>query len=290
MADENINFENLNEQEWVKLLIKNPECADKCDKFESFKSWHWCDLLEERPEFADKCAKWDKIDSQSWKRLLRFRPEFANKCNRWDKIKKYNSSAFLSFFLRNPQIFKLYPDLFDEPTLIKSFDSSDWSNLLALFPDLVNKCDKFKNFKPENWYHLLTNQSGFVDIAKSYTNGICGILALYPNMIDNTMRLDTLSVKQLFFLLSKQPNLYKQCDKLEKLKHSLYRSEFSDLLIKQPQLADWIDLSFLTAYDWRVMVLKQPRLFGKAIECGCKFDKKTYLEFHQEFSVERTYI
>ena len=67
------DFETLSGSDWVRLLSKKPQFADKCDRNEitddngapiTVSYWRkltgkqWSDLLIKQPQFADTCDKW----------------------------------------------------------------------------------------------------------------------------------------------------------------------------------------------------------------------------------------
>ena len=74
-------FETLTGSDWVRLLSKKPQFADKCDKWDEFKDHYWAHLLEEQPQFADKCDKWNEFDlnrfffGSSWGEVLAKQPQ-----------------------------------------------------------------------------------------------------------------------------------------------------------------------------------------------------------------------
>ena len=85
LQDENANvaneeFETLSGSDWVRLLSKKPQFADKCE-------WHkltgkqWSDLLLKQPQFADKCNKWDEFDEDEKEALLDAQPQLAKYFN-----------------------------------------------------------------------------------------------------------------------------------------------------------------------------------------------------------------
>ena len=69
-------------QEWVEVLQKSPELADKCTKWEDFRGNDWEALLSLQPQFADRCDKvngWAKFSSDEWEELIPYQPQFADK-------------------------------------------------------------------------------------------------------------------------------------------------------------------------------------------------------------------
>ena len=65
----------FNGWDWSRLLIYQPEYADKCDWFK-LDGWDWSHLLRVQPQFADKCD-WSKLNDLDWSMLLRDQPQFA---------------------------------------------------------------------------------------------------------------------------------------------------------------------------------------------------------------------
>ena len=110
LQDENANvaneeFETLSGSDWVRLLSKKTQFADKCN-WDSLKGIGWCRLLSTQPQFADKCD-WTKLDSNTyhWFKLLQDQPHFADKCNKWAEFDEDEKEALLD---AQPQLAKYF--------------------------------------------------------------------------------------------------------------------------------------------------------------------------------------
>ena len=71
LQDENANvankeFETLSGSDWVRLLSKKTQFANKCDKWDIFRQKDWAELLRYQPQFAEKCDKWNDFDDMDW--------------------------------------------------------------------------------------------------------------------------------------------------------------------------------------------------------------------------------
>ena len=201
LQDENANvaneeFETLIGADWVRLLSKKPQFADKCDCNEiiddngtkiTVSYWHkltgknWIDLLKKQPQFVVKC-NWNKIhlglnfyeifnnrnlaDKIDITKLpvklvayfLRKYPEFAEKYDKWNEMTGSDWSVLLS---TQPQ-FADKCDKWDE------FDGSDWSVLLSTQPQFADKCEKWEEFENYQWARLLLEQPQFADRCKKW--------------------------------------------------------------------------------------------------------------------------
>ena len=73
------DLSKLTGYEWSRLLIEQPQLANKCD-LSKLGGTDWCYLLIAHPQFADKCD-WSKLGGFDWSELLIFQPQFADKCD-----------------------------------------------------------------------------------------------------------------------------------------------------------------------------------------------------------------
>ena len=121
------DWERLDGYDWSRLLIEQPQFADKCNwkKLDS-GGGRW--LLRKQPQFADKCDKWDEFEREDWRFILRKQPQLADKCDSWDE-----------------------------------FYSDDWRFILSEQPQLADKCDSWDEFDSEDWSLLLSKQPQFAD-------------------------------------------------------------------------------------------------------------------------------
>ena len=119
------NWNMLGRDEWVSLLVKYPELADKCDKWNEFAPFNWVNFLRYQPQFADRCDKWDEFGKDEWWLLLIEQPYFSDKCKMMDEFSLSEWRTLLCYDKCDLSIFK----------------STDWVKILSKQPRLIVKCN-----------------------------------------------------------------------------------------------------------------------------------------------------
>jgi hypothetical protein len=61
---------------WFGLFRAQPEFVARFDKWDDMNGWNWYRLLMVQPNFADRCD-WSKLGSVCWKQLLAEHPDLA---------------------------------------------------------------------------------------------------------------------------------------------------------------------------------------------------------------------
>ena len=148
------SFRTEDSREWIRLLRRHPEYADKCDWNRlrtEVDALEWARLLRARPEFADKCD-WNKLrkglDGGKWARLVRGRPEFADRCD-WSKLGD-DDWRYLLCHRPNDGLVSRF-DRWD------SFSIEDLCNLLCEHPQLKEWCPEtvWRRFGLGHWAWLI---------------------------------------------------------------------------------------------------------------------------------------
>ena len=142
------NWNMLGRDEWVSLLVKYPELADKCDKWNEFVPLNWVNFLRYQPQFADRCDKWNEFGKDEWWFLLIEQPCFSDKCKMMDE-----------------------------------FSLSEWRTLLCYQAELADKCD-LSIFKSTDWVKILTKQPRLIvkcNISIITEKGKAKLLAIHPD-------------------------------------------------------------------------------------------------------------
>ena len=174
LQDENANvaneeFETLIGADWVRLLSKKPQFADKCDYNEiiddngaktTVSYWHkltgvnWTVLLKKQPQFIEKCD-WNKLHLVEWYRFLH---KLLKKRENVDKIEinKLPANIAVVFLIQ-------YPDLVEKYNKWSDMDEYVWCVLLQFQPQFADKCDKWDIFETWLWQDLLSEQPQFAD-------------------------------------------------------------------------------------------------------------------------------
>ena len=257
---ERCNWDMLNNLDWLILLEKYPQFADKFDKWDEFDGEDWSCLLCEQPQFADKCDKWDEIDSEDWVELLCSQPQFADKCNKWEELDEQDWANLLS---EKPQfadkcnwdslkgigwcrLLATQPQFADKCDWDK-LDGSAWRYLLSERPQFADKCDVWDYLDAAQWRSLLKNQPQLVDkCAKSSI--VVNVLIKHPQFTEHC-NTSIITEKGKAKLLAKHPDLVKYFPKKtetkvpkkkqikNKLVALLLENENAEVL-KQPQFAD----------------------------------------------------
>lgn len=70
---------SLGPEEWVRILSRQPQFADKCKKWKNFGTKEWVKILRSQPQFADRCDKWSAFTESQWHGLLLDQPQFADR-------------------------------------------------------------------------------------------------------------------------------------------------------------------------------------------------------------------
>ncbi len=78
-----LSWKRINGEDWVRILTKLPQLADKCD-WSEVMNVDWVELLRERPEFVELCKSeywkagmWKALTESDWSRLLEEQPQLA---------------------------------------------------------------------------------------------------------------------------------------------------------------------------------------------------------------------
>ena len=217
---ERCNWDMLNNLDWLILLEKYPQFADKFDKWDEFDGEDWSCLLCEQPQFADKCDKWDEIDSEDWVELLCSQPQFADKCNKWEELDEQDWANLLS---EKPQfadkcnwdslkgigwcrLLATQPQFADKCDWDK-LDGSAWRYLLSERPQFADKCDVWDYLDAAQWESLLKHQPQLVDkCAKSLI--VVNVLIKHPQFTEHC-NTSIITEKGKAKLLAKHPDLVK---------------------------------------------------------------------------------
>ena len=290
LQDENANvaneeFETLGGSDWVRLLSKKPQFADKCDcckisnaliEGTTVSYWHkltakqWCDLLIKQLQFIDKCD-WSKMHRGYFEQIFNKYPDKMVKL----EISQLHTELAACVLESHPELAVKY-DRWDE------FDSDAWSSLLSKQPQFADKCnwDKLEGW---DWNLLLQKQPQFSDKCnwgKLDGSSWSWLLQEQPQFFDKCAwsKLDGWNWR---LLLEKQPQFSDKCD-WSKLKGSAW----CWLLRSQPQFFDKCDWNLLSGNDWGMLLDLRPDFADKCDKWG-EFDrlqKKSLLTKHPQLA------
>ena len=173
---ENCSWDEINVDTWVRLLIEQPQLADKCKKWDEFSEDVWSELLCKQPQFADRCP-WRNLMKYKWGELLIVQPQFVDKCP-WDKLP---GGYLVQILKKSPQYVSKCPSvilgvigadwvdlLLDHPQIAdkcqwENLTEFDWKRLLCVHPHFANKCQKWDEFNVVMWMDILIHQPRFAD-------------------------------------------------------------------------------------------------------------------------------
>ena len=229
------NWDLLGSEEWIQLLVTQPQFAEKCNKWSEFNCDDWLGLLKEQPQFSDKCEKYGKLDEYGWPDLLVVYPQFADKCDKWEEFDGYAWSKLL----------KAQPQFSDKCDKWEEFEATHWVNLLVAQPQFAKKCDKWAEFCVWSWRSLLKAQPQFADkcdkLDEFGASDWFRLLAVLPQFADKCDEWESFDSEEWCNLLMVQPQFADKCDEWE----SFDSEEWCNLLKVQPQFADKCD-----AWEW----------------------------------------
>ena len=98
---------------WSRLLVEQPQFADKCNEWEEFKDDQWRNLLAKQPQFVDKCTYSSIVVN-----VLIKHPQFTKHCNT-SNITEKGKAKLLA---KHPDLAKYFPeaekkDILNQPEL-----------------------------------------------------------------------------------------------------------------------------------------------------------------------------
>ena len=235
LQDENANvaneeFDTLSGSDWVCLLLKKPQFADKCDcckvsdaliEGTTVSYWHkltakqWCDLLIKQPQFIDKCD-WNKMHRGYFEQIFNKYP---------DKMLELEISQLHAELAEC--VLESHPELAVKYDRWNEFDSNTWSRLLAKQPQFADKCD-WSKLNGLSWSKLLSEQPQFADKCDKWSEfkDCCwaSLLEVQPQFADKCDKWENMDSDKFFFgnswqkVLTKQPQLIKHFSEVEQRK------------------------------------------------------------------------
>ena len=237
----------------VNLLLQDENANVANDEFETLSGSDWVRLLSKKPQFADKC-EWHKLTGKQWSDLLLKQPQFVIKCD-LNKIEPY-------FY----QLSDKYKDIgcYIE---INELPPKFIARLLAEAPQFAGKCNQWNNFSSFDWSVLLSKQPQFADICDKReefgSREWSILLAGQPQFAEKYDRWNEFNISDWSDLLRKQPQFADKCDKWDEFDGA----DLGWLLIEQPQFAEKFNLSKLNAIDWSYLLRYQPQFVEKCDFC-----------------------
>ena len=129
------NLEVLSPALWLKLLMAQPQFADRYRRWEDFRGKDWAELLVAQPQFATRCD-FKKLDGNDWGRLLESQPQLAN-TDSWALMAGEPHEEFFSPLVR---VLYNHPELGERSNLDLSKLSQQGKRLLLTrIPSLADR-------------------------------------------------------------------------------------------------------------------------------------------------------
>lgn len=243
-----IDFERLDQDQWVRVLRYRPDLFDKCPFVNDFYDEQWCALLRRQPQFADRFERLDQLAPRLWCFLLRRQPQFADRFHAWnelggtdwDKLLKDQPQFIGKCDLDNAdefiwgKVIEHFPEYADRCPWNK-FDGHIWGELLAARPEYASRCD-WSKLSGHDWERLLEHDPGCVghcDIDKLDPAARYRILMAHPELAKQIGGWEQFSEMQRMCLLKKSALFCQFVDwgRLpieKKVDYLLLRPEFQD--------------------------------------------------------------
>ena len=264
----------------VDLLMQDENANVASDEFETLSGSDWVRLLSKKPQFADKC-NWNKLTGTYWAKLLKKQPQFVVKCD-WNKIYR-DSLAFFNVLNNRALIDKIditklpaklaayflseYPELIEKYDKWNEMTGTDWCILLIRQPEFAYKCNKWADIAGYVWSILLREQPQFADKcdwSKLGGSDWSNLLQKQPKFADKCDKWKAMTGSDWSRLLQEQPQFADKCDKWKEFENC----HWANLLREQPQFADkcdkWDDMDkdevFSGLKIWRYTLTLQPQL------------------------------
>ncbi len=190
--------------DWVKLLMYQPQFIDKCDsdKFRDFDAFlHWLPLLMRQPSLRNIAEKY----SDGRIAMLIAFSDYAEKYDEYDSLWRH-----------------------------------DKFKVIQLRPELMEKFSTLDDIRPHEWEYLMTSNSDFVEVAKKYQNGITALIRINPKNTKLVKDWHAFTIYQWVEILQQQPQLRCEFEAIHKWSE-LSTSEWGRLLMYQPQFANMCD-------------------------------------------------
>ena len=89
-----IDIKKIKHKDWVKILSKQPQLIDKCDKLYSMTSKEWFSMIMEQPILEKYNPRSYILNNNQWVKLINIHPQFIDKCNK--TISAYNRSKIIA--------------------------------------------------------------------------------------------------------------------------------------------------------------------------------------------------
>ena len=244
-----------------KLLAEQPQFIYQCSCLELIDGNDWVQILKKQPQLADKCD-WEKLDGADWCKLLMEQPQFADKCD-WKKIdihtrNVYGESAVCNLLISQPQ-------LIDKINCLADFSSYEWHSILRKQPQLADKCDwtALDDLDDLAWRRLLEEQPQFADKCnwQKLDETYCvEFLRNNPSFIDSYLQTRPLSYE----LLKIFPELKGRFSW-----HSLNIADWIDILKEHPEFEN-IFISYqkwekIDGNQWCSLIIARPYFAAKCI-------------------------
>lgn len=295
-------LKTCNKDEWLEILISNPDMWDTCpykDEFTSEELLEWAQvqpnlsrnkieillkILADEPELLDSinlisiipnpddpllteliCSHFSKASLKDWKRLVYNLPKLVKRCPFKRKL------GPVVWF----EVLKFVPEYACECPCLNKI--TDWETLLAEHASLIEYCPNKELHKltSVSWCRILTHQPALLThfrVPKLQTSDYVSVLAVAPELATTFRKWHLITPDDWEYLLINQPQFADKCKKWDKISTEGY----IEMMAAHPEFAErfnaWDDV---TNHDWSYLLRHQPNL----IKCLHRpLDKHTWVD------------
>ena len=174
-----INLKKFNKNNWEKILEKQPQLINECDKLKELTPYNWSYILSKQPKLIKYCDKINELNSYNWINILTDQPQLADKCNKFDRFSSFDWYALL----------KKQPQLIDKCKDINIINRRYKIDLLTMYSNLIDKIhlNKIDNNCVEILYNSREHHLKFMKSYIKYNKNskvLTDMINLYPDLKD----------------------------------------------------------------------------------------------------------
>lgn len=150
-----IDKTKISNDEWVKIIINNPELINICPIKDNFNNEELVELASNNSKFIDILPEPEYIEKENLVFLINKRPELIEKFNiNFDFFETYDYI----------EILKEHPDLIEkcDKKILSDISAEDWVDILIKQPKLEKYCNKLDEFEENNIAKLLSKRPEFI--------------------------------------------------------------------------------------------------------------------------------
>ena len=244
-------LEKINTDEWIVLLIQDPEYAKECSQLNlwiRFTPKQWLELLLAQPRFGWRCQCFNEFSFTQLKILSDKHPQLKKYMLK-ARVRRKSVKAWRNLLLINPNfeniawycpkgivaLLSLNPELAERYDWNIDFLNVEWIQILMSQPQFADKCPYFREFDAFiNWLPLLKRQPRLRSIAERYREGRIAMIAIFPDYAESYSDWDEIFGHDKFKLIELRPELIEKFSTVDDIKMFSWKS----IIMKNPHLAE----------------------------------------------------